>query len=429
MRKKIFSNWGLKLLSVVIAFGLWVLVVQIENPIVSEDYYNIPVKIINTDKLIEEGKVFEVLDGSDVIKRVDIRARKKVLTEIKENDIVAVADFSKITQMDTVWIDLSVPSYSREISEIYASSESQAVLKLSIDTKSPKNLPLTVNVKGDVAEGYIMTSAKADLNRITISGPASKVEQISSAVVDVDVEGITSDLSASGEIKLYDKDNKLVDEKSIEKRDKTVMVRVSVLATKDVPIKYNVKGIPAKGYQTTDLVESIPNTVKLAGQSSVLDAIDMITIPEDILDVTERTENLVYNYNIKEYLPADTELADKEFNANVKVTVYIEKEISKLFHMPVGNIQMLNIPDGYEVNIIDEINSYEMQIDGLVAEVNEIRDNTLVGILDIKAWMEEHNLTDMKEGTYYIPVEVQIPETMSVSKPITVYVEVVKKVE
>ena len=272
MRKKIFSNWGLKLLSVAIAFGLWVLVVQIENPIESKDFSNIPVKIINTEQLAEEGKVYEVLDGSDIIKRVDIRARKKILSDIKDGDIVAVADLSKLTEMNTVWIDLSVPFYSREISEIYASNKTQEVLKLSIDMKSTKNLPLTVNVKGEVAEGYLRIGARADLNRITISGPASKVEQISSAVVDVDVKGITSDLSASGEIKLYDKDGKLVDEKSIEKSDRTVGVKVSVLATKEVPIKYNVIGTPAKGYQTTDLVESTPNVIKIAGQSSVLDA-------------------------------------------------------------------------------------------------------------------------------------------------------------
>ena len=44
----------------------------------------------------------------------------------------------------------------------------------------------------------------------------------------------------------------------------------------------------------------------------------------------------------------------------------------------------------------------------------------------IKAWMEEHNLTDIKEGAYYIPIQVQLPKTMTVSKPITINVEVVK---
>lgn len=426
MRKKIFSNWGLKLLALFIAFGLWVLVVQIEDPIESDEYYNIPVKIINTDKLAGDNKVYEVLDGSDIIKRVDVKARKKTLSEIKDTNIVAVADLNKITEMNTVWIDLSVPLYSKEVSEIYASTDSQAVLKLSIDTKGIEYLPLTVNVKGEVAEGYLIDSAKANLNRITITGPEKKVKKVTSAVVDVDVKGITSDLSASGEIKLYDEDKKLVDEVSIQKSENTVGVKVSVLATKDVPIKYYVKGTPAKGYQITDLIESNPATIKIAGQQSVLDTINAITMPEDMLEVSERIENLVYNYNIKEFLPTGTKLADNEFDGNIEVTVYIEKEISKIFRMSVGNIQVANVPEGYQVNIIDEDDSYDIQIAGLVADINELRDNTLIGILDIKAWMEEHNLTDLKMGTYYIPVEVQIPEIMSVSKPIAVNVEVVK---
>ena len=33
MRKKLFTNWGIKLISLLIAFGLWFAVVYIDDPV------------------------------------------------------------------------------------------------------------------------------------------------------------------------------------------------------------------------------------------------------------------------------------------------------------------------------------------------------------------------------------------------------------
>ena len=60
MMKKIFSNWGWKLVAFLIAFGLWFVVVLIENPPGEITFSNISVQLLNTDSLTNQDKVYEV---------------------------------------------------------------------------------------------------------------------------------------------------------------------------------------------------------------------------------------------------------------------------------------------------------------------------------------------------------------------------------
>lgn len=72
--KKLTHNIGLKIASVLLAVVLWLVVISINNPTTSESFYNIPVTLLNTDMITDSGRVFEVLDGTDNISRVTVRA-------------------------------------------------------------------------------------------------------------------------------------------------------------------------------------------------------------------------------------------------------------------------------------------------------------------------------------------------------------------
>ena len=81
MKKKIFHNWGLKLGSLVLAFVLWLLVIQIGDPKETEVFRNIQVKLINTELLDQQNKVYEVLDNTDKVS-VTVRAPQSVINSL-----------------------------------------------------------------------------------------------------------------------------------------------------------------------------------------------------------------------------------------------------------------------------------------------------------------------------------------------------------
>ena len=100
MRRKILNNLGLKLLSVVLAIVFWFLVVMADNPKDSVSFSNIQVNLVNTDLLEKGNKFYEVLEGSDRI-RVTVEAPRNVIQELSASDIVAEADVSRLTEVNT----------------------------------------------------------------------------------------------------------------------------------------------------------------------------------------------------------------------------------------------------------------------------------------------------------------------------------------
>lgn len=97
MKNKLTRNIGLKIASVFFAIILWMVVTSVNNPINTKTYDNIPVKLLNTELITESGQIYEVLEDTDVIGRVTIRAPRTVLSEIKEENVIATADVAELS--------------------------------------------------------------------------------------------------------------------------------------------------------------------------------------------------------------------------------------------------------------------------------------------------------------------------------------------
>ena len=204
MKNRLTRNIGLKLASVFLAVVLWLVVNAINNPTVPQGYYNIPVKLLNTDLITKSGQVYEVMDGTDVISRVTVRAPRSVINQLKEENIIATADVNDISSLDTIAIKLSTDRFGRDINSITGSIDT---VKLKIENEKSKSLALKTTTSGQIADGYLIGDITPDQNLVRISGPESVIEQIVKAQVDIDISGMTSDIVTNAEIKLYDSEN------------------------------------------------------------------------------------------------------------------------------------------------------------------------------------------------------------------------------
>lgn len=243
MKNKLTRNIGLKLASVLLAIVLWLVVNAVNNPTVPQSYYNIPVTLLNTDLITESGQVYEVLDGTDMISRVTVRAPRSIISELKDENIIATADVSDISSLDTIAIKLTTDRSSRDISSITGSIDT---VKLKIENEKVKSLALKTSTSGQVAEGYLIGEVTTDQNLVRITGPESIIDQVSKAVVDVSVDGMTGDIVTNAEIKLYDAEDQIISNEHITQNIKSVGVKVSIWQKLSVPVNYSVTGTPAK---------------------------------------------------------------------------------------------------------------------------------------------------------------------------------------
>lgn len=424
MKKKLTHNLGLKLLSLVFAFLLWFVVVQIDNPKDTKTFNNIKVKLINTDVLVRENKVYEVVNDTDIITKVTVKAPRSIIEQLRATDIVAYADVNKLSDINTIAIAYDVPS-------VDAIEGSQEFVKLNVEEKESRWVKITAETLGDVADGFVILhdGKTTSENMVEVTGPKSAVDKVGGAKVQIDVAGATSNLSAIVEVKLYDREGKLLEQNNLKKSVNTVTMSVEVLEQKEVPIEIRTHGEPAEGFMKNGNVTVSATSVKIAGKPSSVSALSKIVISGEDMDISGATANVTLHPNLRNYLPENVKIADVDFSSRMNVEIGISPKAEKRLDVPIANIAILNIPEDYTAEIISSSPYYTLKMEGLSEKVNPIRSTEVKAAIDIEAWMKKNRITELQSGVYKIPIVYDLDNYVTVLEPEEIDVTILKKEE
>lgn len=406
IRSMLFSHWLLKLVSLFLAFGLWFVVVSTDDPVAEKRFQNVKVMLVNTNLLTDNDQIYEVLDNTDVLRTVTFDAPLSVRREIQSSDIIAEADLTNLTVTNTVEIKFSCPKYSDQVQNISGNIE---YVRLNIENKTSKWIDIYYNVVGDVAENYIVGNISLDQNRLQIQGPESAIAEIIRAEIDVDVTGISRTSTTSSSIRLVDQNGNEVTRASVVKSLDTVVAKVEVWNTKEVPVIYEYTGTPAEDYQVTGVMEAPVETVKIAGPSQALNNVTELRVDPADLDITDATADYEKVLHLKDYLPSGISFAEDDFDDTATVIVKIEEILERRIVLQAENLQVTNVPEGMTWEINGTTTS-PLIVRGLEAYVTLLQPSTLRGTVDVSDWMEEMDMTELPEGTYSLPVTVSLLE-------------------
>ena len=414
-------NFGLKLLAVVVSCGLWFVVNSITDPVEKKPFSNIPVEIINEDVVTSEGKVYEILDGTNYV-NVVVMGKRSVLDNIARDDLRAVADMSKLTFMNTVGIEVSS---ARNNSELDFKTNIDNV-KLLIENRKSIQKSILASVSGEPAEGYVAERALASPNVVRFSGPESLIMEIDHVEAVANIEGSSSDISTSVDLKIYDADDNEIKSNSIKMNISTVNVSVSILATKEVPLEFTIQGEPEAGYIVGKDVVSVPETVTIAGRSSVLDNVSRITVADPALSAEDLTESTTTIVNVKKYLPSGVQFADSSFSGNVSVTIEIEKLVTKELEIPARNFAAGYKPEGFQITLKELVDkdSYVIRISGTQAAVDVVNAEEIIGVIDMNLMLENLGLQQWDIGSYQGDITFNLPDNVTLAEPYKMTVEV-----
>ena len=78
MKHKLTANLGLKLLSLVMAFLIWLIVANVYNPTISVLFKDVKIQVINEDSVTEIDKAFSIVSEDTVVLKVTERQRGDV---------------------------------------------------------------------------------------------------------------------------------------------------------------------------------------------------------------------------------------------------------------------------------------------------------------------------------------------------------------
>ena len=319
MLKKIgnvlFRNFGLKIAALAAAIVLWLVIVNINDPEITRNF-SCAVTIENADALAAQGKTYEVIDGSTAY--FNVKAARSIMKNLSESDFRAVADMANVQDYKLVPINITATRYSGQL-EI---TKVTKYLEIETEDLQTGQYIVTAEQSGTPADGYVVGNLTVSPNVLKVSGPASVVSEISRVVATINVDNIASDISDSVIPQLYDRSGRGIDTTRLTLNLTSVIVRADVYSVKDVGISVESSGEPAEGYEVKEIIYE-PETVKVMGDTAILNKLTQIEIPPEVLDVTDADSNVSVTIDVTAYLPDGVTLVDSA-EKDISIAAVIE---------------------------------------------------------------------------------------------------------
>lgn len=386
------NNLGLKIVSVLFAIILWWSVMNVDDPVDTKTFRT-EVQVLHAEVITDNGYSYRIDDEMTTIE-VKVKARSKVLSQIRASNIVATADLREL-QDTTVPIRVSITGFENMYEEVSAIPRN---IQIETEKTETKSFPITPSYTGTVSDGYVLGKVTAQPQSIEVSGPQSVLGRIAKVVAKVNVSGMYEDSKLEAEIIYYDSADNILDRSllSSNRDDSGVSVNVEIWKTKEVAVEFDTSAIvPGDGYYF-DKIEIEPSKVLIAGANDAIKNLTAIEVPKDVLardEITEREEVVV---DLTDYLPENTKFVTEEA-ANVVVTIVLEKAGTKAVQAPVRSIRIDNLSGEFSLEFGPD-QSVDLLFEGTSDALEQLTYDKVLAALDLGQYKEA--------GTYQVPVSV-----------------------
>ena len=381
MGKKLTNNLKLKILSVFLAFFVWLAVTNISNPDVTATK-EVPLEVLNEDVLSANGKTYELLDNRSTV-TVAYKVRTLDAGSISASDFRAyidLADMYEPTGAVPVKVDI-------KNSKVDAVTAKPMVIRVTTEDVQQKKFELTAYTEGETESGYREGTVNIVPTSIYVSGPESQVGRISTVGVTIRLDGANSDLSGTAQIQCFDANrNKITLDDQVSLSRSEADYTLSILKVKTLGLNFETEGRVADGYRFTG-IESNVNSVDVVGLKSDLAEINAINIPKSELNMDGASEDKEVIIDLDKYLPENVELADS--NSKIHVTLKVEPLETRTIELKTSKIRQVGASSHYSYQY--DRNAIRLNIKGLKEDLDQLTEDSLEAEVDV---------SDMGPGTH-----------------------------
>lgn len=424
-KAKIFENFGLKVLAVFIAILLWLVVVNVSDPVINTPYSDIPVVIKNADAVTSQGKVYELTSGETVT--ISVSAKRSILDYLSEDNFKAVVNLEEYDEeTGTVPIRVESNKYSDKIENMKSKTEFATV---NIEDMLRKQFLITPVVSGEPEAGYVIGDVTTAENIVRVSGAESVVSAIKKVTAEVSISGLSSNINTSVDLRFYDKEGTQIETDNLTLNITTVGVAAQILATRELPLRFSVSGTPKEDYCVSGELTADREVVLVAGRNALLSSMSVLDIPATAVSVEGADKDVSVMVDISRYLPDGLRLVDADDVKNVVVNVPIDAVINKEYEVAYGDIRMKGLPENLEADFTDTEGALKIEVEGTADDIKDITVENMGISIDWESYMKSQKLETLSMGTYRVPVTLQLPEKVSLTKELYVSIRLREKEE
>jgi YbbR domain-containing protein len=179
-RRHVIHNFGLKLIALAVASGLWL---EVAHDPIAEVALDVPIEFRHIPGSLEI--------ASESVPQAQIRVRgpERVIHRLVPQDVHAEIDLSTARPGERTF-DLTAQQVNAP-HELDVVQVVPSQFQVTFDTRLSRQVDIRPRVVGKFAEGYRISRITSDPANIGITGPTSRVQSVEVAITDpIDVSGL-----------------------------------------------------------------------------------------------------------------------------------------------------------------------------------------------------------------------------------------------
>jgi len=336
------------LLSLLIAFGLWLYVVTNVSQEAEYTIYNVPVIMEGEALLNERNLMITDVSADDV--DLTLSGNRSDLAKVNNGNMVLRVNLSEIYEPQERKPLSYTPIYPSDVASNALTIENRypAYIHVTVEARRNKEVPVEVIWIGATPEGFMSDRENSvlDYSSVTVVGPASVADLIEKAVIEVDLNDQRESISQDYRYTLCDKDGNPVDAELITTNVENVHLDVKIQQVKEIQLVAEiVYGGGATEKNTTVTIE--PGTIRVSGGGAVLEELgNSIHLGRIDLRTIEKSQKLTMPITLPEGI---TNLSNI-----LEATVNVQYSGLMVKFFEVENIEAVNVPEELEAEIIEK---------------------------------------------------------------------------
>lgn len=401
-------NFGLKLLSLLVAVLLWNFVITSNSSITRTKTVTDLTGYVSNQGILSSAYGLALLEDptlqlSDISVMVEVSQSE--FANVSADNVQVTLDLSNARRAGVQEIPLKATTSYGRVVRIMPST-----VTVSLETLDSRVIPVNARMAGKQDKDRWYRVNRINPQSLTIKGPASVVQSIASAYVDIDVTGARSSFTAAERYMLMDSEGNEILQNLLERSASSISVSMDVYPTREIVIDDSmdnvIAGQPAKGY----VVESVsvqPEKLTVAAEQELLDSIDKLII------------NPISVEGAKRSFSARTEVsrlsAFKSISAeDVYVSVVIAEETIGAW---VEDVRISYVNKGEGLYLADSQESVRVYVTGPYSTVEKLQESGFMATVDLSgAGAGEHSLNisfpENYEGVVFTPEIGEVKVTL-----------------
>ena len=177
--RKIFNI----VLAIVLAVGVWMYVINVENPSGTGTVREIPVTVVGEDSLAERGLMVTEQNRDHV--SLKLSGRKKTLMKLNRKNITLKLDVSSVTSEGEHTLSCNVDFPDTVGDNVSISDWEDLHVTVTVEKQATKEIPVRGEFIGTEADNCLAGAVTTDPETLVLKGPAKELEGISYALATV----------------------------------------------------------------------------------------------------------------------------------------------------------------------------------------------------------------------------------------------------